>query len=71
MRDLEIEVSRMLKVRAKIVPVVTGALGTNHRGSDLNVQLLASHPSATELQKFTLMRTAHITSLGKCWGKLL
>jgi len=27
-KDLEIEVSRMWKVRTKVVPVITGALGT-------------------------------------------
>ena len=36
---------------------------------DQNPQLLPDHPSATELQKVTLMSTAH--SNGKCWGKLL
>jgi len=28
-KDLEIEVTRMWKVRIKIVPVITGALGTS------------------------------------------
>jgi hypothetical protein len=28
-KDLEIEVSRMWEVRAKIVPVINGAFGTN------------------------------------------
>ena len=36
---------------------------------DQNLQLLPRHPSATELQKVTLMSTAQ--SNGKCWSKLL
>jgi hypothetical protein len=50
----------MWKVRTKTVPVITGALGTIKRGLDQNLQLLPGHRSATELQKFTLMSTAHI-----------
>jgi len=48
------------KVRTKIVPVITGALGTIKKGLDQNIQLLPGHPSAIELQKVTLMSTAHI-----------
>ena len=42
-----------------IVPVITGALGTIKKSGVQNVQLLPGHPSAIELQKFTLMSTAH------------
>jgi hypothetical protein len=55
----------------KIVPVAIGALGTIHRGSDLKLQLLPGHPSAIELQKITVMGTAHITSFGKGFELLL
>jgi hypothetical protein len=41
------------------VPVTTGALGTIKKGLDHNLQLLPGHRSATELQKVTLMSTAH------------
>ena len=58
-KDLDFEVSRMWKVRTKIVPVVTGALGTIEKGLDQNLQLLPGYPSATELQKVALMSTAH------------
>jgi len=37
-KDLEIEFSRMWKVRTKIVPVITGALGTIKNGLDQNLQ---------------------------------
>jgi hypothetical protein len=59
------EVSRVLKVRTKIVPVIFGALGTIKKRSDQNLQLLPWHPSATQLQKITQISTA------KCWGKSL
>jgi len=47
-KDLEIEVSRMWKVRTKIVPVITGALGEIEKGLDRNLQLPAAHQSAAE-----------------------
>jgi hypothetical protein len=66
---MEIAISRMFIVRTKIVPVTIGALGRVKKGSDQNLQLLAGHRSASELQKVTLMSTAH--SIVKCWGKSL
>jgi len=50
----------MWKVRTKIVPIIIGAIGTNNKGLGQNLQLLPGHPSATELQKVTLMSTVHI-----------
>jgi hypothetical protein len=58
-KDLEIEVSRMWKVRTKIVSVIIGALGTIKKGLDKDLQLLPHHLSATGLQKVTLKGTAH------------
>jgi len=49
----------MWKVRTKTLPVTTGALGTIKKGLDQNLQLLPGHQSAKELQKVTLMNTAH------------
>ena len=68
-KDLKIEVSRTWKVRTKIVAVIIGALGTIKKGLDQNLQLLPGHRSATELQKVTLISTAHSTV--KCCGKSL
>jgi hypothetical protein len=59
-KELEIKVSRMWNTRTKIVPVITGAVRTIKKGLDQNLQLLPDHLSATELQKITLMSTAHI-----------
>jgi hypothetical protein len=52
-KDLEIEVSRMCKVRTKTVPVVPEALETIKKRLDENVQFLLGHLSTTELQKIT------------------
>jgi hypothetical protein len=59
-KDLEIEVSRMWKVRTKIVLVITGTLGTIKKGLDQNLHLLPGHQSAIEIQKIALMSTTNI-----------
>jgi len=48
------------KVGTNIVLVITGASRTIKKGLNQNIQLLPGHPSAVELQKVTLMSTAHI-----------
>jgi hypothetical protein len=68
-QNLEIEISRMWKVRTNIVPVVIGPLGTIKKGSDQNLQLLPGNLLAIELQKITL--SALHTSFLKRWSKLL
>jgi hypothetical protein len=50
----------MWNMRAKIAPVIIGALRTIKTGSDQNLQLLPDHLLVTELQKITPMNTAHI-----------
>jgi len=50
----------MWKVRIKIVPIINGALDTIKKGLDQKLKLLPSHPLTIELQKITLMCTAHI-----------
>ena len=67
-KDLEIEVSRMCKVRTKIVPVVPEALETIKRRLDQNVQFLPGHLSAIKLQKITHYNK-HNTHHSYCWGK--
>ena len=59
-KDLEINVSRMWKVRTKIVPIVITALGTIKKALGKNLQLLQGYPSAIELHKLTLMSTTNI-----------
>ena len=65
-KDLEIEVSRMWKLRTKIVSDIIGALGTIKKVLDQNVQLLPGHLSATELWTH-LMHTAGVN----CFNFLL
>jgi len=67
-KDLEIEISRMWKVRTKIVSAIIGALGTIKKGLDQNLQVLPGHLSAIELQK--IAQALH-TLFVDCWGKLL
>jgi len=43
----------------KSVPVITGPLGTLKNGLHQNLQLFQGQLLATELQKITLMNTAH------------
>jgi hypothetical protein len=50
----------MWKVRTIIVPLITVTLETIKKGLGQNLQLFPGHPLATELQKITLMSTAHI-----------
>ena len=59
-KDLESGVSRMWKVRTKVAPFITGALGTVRKVLDQNLQSLPVHPSALGLQRITLMSTANI-----------
>jgi hypothetical protein len=65
---LEIEVSRMWKVRTKILPVIVRALGTIEKGLDQILQLLLGHPSDIELQ-ITLLSNTYIVC--KVLGQLL
>ena len=65
----EIKVSRMWKVRTKIMPVIIGALGTIEKVLDQNLWLLPGHLLTIVLQMMTLLSAAHI--IQKCWGKSL
>jgi hypothetical protein len=58
-KGLEIDISRMWKVRTKTVPVILGGLGTIKKGLDQNLQLLQGHRSVTEQLQITVMSTAH------------
>jgi hypothetical protein len=56
-KDLEIEVSRMWKVRTKFVLVVIAELATIKKQT---LHLLPGQPLATYLQKITLMSMVYI-----------
>jgi len=55
-KDLEIETSRMWGMRTETIPVITGALGAIKKG----LQTYLGRLSISELQKITLLGTAHI-----------
>ena len=59
-KELEIDVSRMWRVKTEIVPIIITALGIIKKALVKNLQFLPGHPSAIELHKFTLMSTAHL-----------
>ena len=59
-KDLSIEVTKMWSLKTSIVPVVIGALGTIKKGTEQHIEKLPGNPSLRELQKITLMGTAHI-----------
>jgi hypothetical protein len=67
-KDLEIKVSRMWKLRTKIVPVITGALGIFKKGLNQNLWLLLGHPLAESYRSHQL--TLHTSFLRWC-GKSL
>jgi hypothetical protein len=58
--DLEINISKMWKVRIKTVPVITGALGTIMKGLDQNLQLLPGDLSARATEDHTEHCTCHL-----------
>ena len=59
-KDLEIEVTKMWHLKETTLPVVIGALGMVAKAASNYVSQIPGTPSLTELQKITLMSTAHI-----------
>ena len=66
-KDLEIEVTKMWHLKTTTLPVVIGALGIvaaslgiAAKATPNYVSQIPGAPSLTELQKITLMGTAHI-----------
>jgi hypothetical protein len=57
--DSNINTKETEKLKKKIVSVIIGALGTIKKGLYQNLVLLPGHPLAIELQKITLISTAH------------
>ena len=58
--DLEIEISKMWKMKTTTIPVVMGALGVIKKGMRSNIEKIPGKISLEELQKITLLGTAHI-----------
>ena len=59
-KDLEIEIQRMWKMKAVVVPVVVGALGIMSKDFEKYLKELPSDVSSKQIQKIALLGTAHI-----------
>lgn len=59
-KDLQIEIQRMWNVKAKVIPLVIGSLGTVKKGCHTYFQQIPGKPSIPEVQKIALLGSAHI-----------
>ena len=59
-KDLKVEVTKMWHLQTTALPVVIGALGIVTKPAPKYVLQIPGAPSLTELQKITLIGTAHI-----------
>ena len=61
-KDLTIEIQRMWNVKRKVIPVVNGATGTTRISKSFrkHVSNIPGHHDVKELQKTTILGTAHI-----------
>ena len=59
-KDLETEVTKMWKLKTKIIPVVIGALAMIKKGTQNFIDQIPGKPSLQEMQKVVLTGTAHM-----------
>jgi hypothetical protein len=59
-KDLTIEIQRMWNVKARVIPVVTGATGTISISFRKYVRNIPGNHDVKELQKTAVLGTAHI-----------
>ena len=59
-KDLEIEISRMWKIETEMIPVVIDTLGVIKKGPEKYIERIPGTSNINELQKSTLLGTAHI-----------
>ena len=59
-KDLEVETSRMWGMGTETIPVLIGALGAIKKGLKTYLGRIPGQISISELQKITLLGTAHI-----------
>jgi hypothetical protein len=58
--DLTIEIQRMWNVKARVIPVITGATGTISKSFRKYVSDIPGKHDVKELQKTAILDTAHI-----------
>ena len=63
-KDLVTEIQRMWNVKAKVIPVITGATGTIAKSLTQYLNNIPGKHEIKELQKTAVMFTAHCC--GKC-----
>ena len=59
-KDLEIEVTKMWKLKTKTILVVIGALGMIKKGRQNFIDQIPGKPSLQEMQEIVFTSTAHI-----------
>ena len=59
-KDLEIEVSKMWKLKVKTIHVVVGALGLVKKGTEELINMIPGNSFLREVQKIVLTSTAHV-----------
>jgi len=59
-KDLTIEIQRMWTVKTKVIPVIIGATGTISKSFRKYASNLPGNHEVKELQKTTILGTAHI-----------
>jgi len=59
-KDLTIDIQRMWNVKAKVIPVITGATGTISKSFRKYVSNIQGKHKVKELQKTAILGTAHI-----------
>ena len=59
-KQLEIETTKMWGMKTQIVPVVIRALGLVKKGTEKQIDKILENINITELQKITLLGSAHI-----------
>jgi hypothetical protein len=59
-KDITIEMQRMWNVKAKVIPVITGATGTISKSFRKYLNNIPGNHDLRELQKTAILGTAHI-----------
>ena len=59
-KGFEIEVTKIWKLKTKIIPVVIGTLGMIKKGTQNSINQIPGKPSLKEMQKIVFTSIAHI-----------
>ena len=59
-KDLEIEVQKIWRLKAIVIPFLVGALGIIKKKTEDHIKQISGNPCMQELQKIVLNGTAHL-----------